>query len=290
MSSEENNKTTTWVGIGIIIILLLLSGAFIVLNSKNKKSLEAEKLKSEQLLSEKLQVEKDLEKAKADIAACEAKVNELNAKLAEAQSAIAAKDKRIAGLVNQSSALAKTRKELEDLQKSKADLDAEYVRLRSELEAANTQNNTLKTNINKLETEKSDLSKKLADALLYESDNFVVYGSRGKTTEKLTFRAGWTKKLNLNFDVPQNLTDVVTFKITTPSGKTVTPETAELTWKIRDNYRNFTASISPVTGEFEAARQVSMTYAPKEKFEKGEYKIEISTGSIVMGHCRVRFK
>ncbi len=290
MSSEENNKTTTWIGIGIIILLLLSTGLFFIQNSKNKKSLEAEKLNSEQLLSEKLLVEKDLEKAKADISACEARVKELTAKLAETESALAARDRRIASLINNSAALAKTKKELEDLQKAKADLDNAYATLKSELEAANTQNNTLKTNINKLETEKSDLSKKLADALLYESDNFVVYGSRGKTTEKLTFRAGWTKKLNLNFDVPQNLTDAVSFKITTPSGKTVTPETADLSWKIRDNARNFTASLSPVTGEFEAARQVVMTYAPKEKFEKGEYKIEISTNSIVIGHCRVRFK
>ena len=33
---------------------------------------------------------------------------------------------------------------------------------------------------------------------LYDSDNFMVYGSRGKK-EKLTFWACRTKKLNINF-------------------------------------------------------------------------------------------
>ena len=164
--------------------------------------------------------------------------------------------------------------------------------MKAELENVNAQNNTLKSNINKLETEKSELSRKLADALLYQSDNFVIYGSRGKTTEKLTFRAFWTKKLTLNFDVPQNLTDVVSFKITTPSGKTETPATADLTWKVISNPNNYTASLSPVSGEFEASRQVAMTYAPKdkEKFEKGEYKIQLFCNNINIGNCRVRFK
>lgn len=287
---SETDNTTRNIGIAVIILLLLTSGLFLILNSKNKKNLNAEKLRTETLLSEKLNVEKDLAGTKADLKSCQLQSEELNKKLAEAEAKIAEKDKRIASLSGQSATLAKLRKEMEALQKEKADIEAALAAVKDDLAKANALAVSLKNSIAKLEEEKADLSKKLADALLYNTDNFRIYGSRGKTTEKLTFWAFRTKKLNISFDVPQSLTDAISFKITTPAGTTVTPETAGLSWKIIDNPRNYTASLSPVTGEFEPSRQVALTYAPKEKMAKGEYKILVFANEINIGSCRVKLK
>jgi myosin heavy subunit len=287
---SENNKSVIYIGIAVIILLLISTGAFMIQNSKNKRNLQAEKLRTESLLSEKLLVEKELAKVKADMAACQALKDETEKKLTAIEASIAEKDKRIAYLSNQSGALSKTRKELEELQKTKAELDNTYTALKSEHDKMLGISNDLKAAVAKLESEKAELASKMQQTELYNTDNFRIYGSRGKNKEKLTFWAFRTKKLNLNFDVPQNLTDAISFKLTTPTGSTVNPETAELSWKVLDNPRNFTASLSPVTGEFEPSRQVVLTYAPKEKMEKGEYKIQIFSNSVNIGNCRVRLK
>ncbi|NMB50818.1 MAG: hypothetical protein GX999_00635, partial [Bacteroidales bacterium] len=65
---------------------------------------------------------------------------------------------------------------------------------------------------------------------------------------------------------------------------------ASLTWDIAPDPRNFTASLSSVSGDFEQSRTVSLTYASKEKLPKGEYKIQILCNDITIGNCRVRLK
>ena len=210
--------------------------------------------------------------------------------LAEAQESITQKDRRIYSLSRTGSNLTKTMEELEALKLEKADLDNAHSKLKAEYERLASQNSDLQKSITALESEKSDISKKLASTELYDSDNFVVYGSRGKKREKLTFWACRTKKLNLNFEVPQSLTDAISFIITTPSGNTITPEDKSMTWNIEQDSRNFTASLSGMPGEFEQSRKVTLTYARKEKLSSGEYKIQVLSNGIDIGNCRVKLK
>ena len=86
------------------------------------------------------------------------------------------------------------------------------------------------------------------------------------------------------------MNETISFKIITPAGTTITPEDKSLSWTIEQNSWNFTASLSSVTGEFEASRKVVLTYTSKEKLKSGEYKIQIFSNDKNIGNCRVKLK
>jgi myosin heavy subunit len=286
----ETSQTKNIIGIVLIIIFMLLAALGFIMNSKSKKNLNAEKLRSESLLSEKLLVEKELERVKNDLASLQSK-NEADEKtLAELRSQITDKDRRIASLSRQNNTLTNDNAELAAIKQAKENLDNEYAALKNDYERLVAQKDEMQKSISALEADKENLEAKLEEMNLYDSDNFMVYGSRGKKKEKLTFWACRTKKLNINFEVPQSLTENINFRITTPGGSTVTPENASLTWDFAPDPRNFTASLSSVSGDFEQSRTVSLTYASKEKLPKGEYKIQILCNDITIGNCRVRLK
>ena len=195
----ETSQTKTIIGIALIILFLLLAGFGFILNSKNKKNLNSEKLRSESLLSEKLLVEKELEKVKNDLASLQAK-NEADEKtLADLRSSISDKDRRIASLSRQNKTLTSDNTELAAIRQAKETLDNEYTTLKSEYDRQVAQNNELQKSFSALEAEKVQLESKLNEMTLYDSDNFMVYGSRGKKKEKITFWACRTKKLNIDF-------------------------------------------------------------------------------------------
>lgn len=286
---EMNNKTVTTVGIIIIVLLLIASVIGFLSSNKKKRDLNAEKLRTETLLSEKLSVEKELDKLKSDFAALQKSFDENAKKLADTEARLSDRERRINSLVRANNTLTNASKELEALKTEKAALDKEYADLKLAQERLLNQNNDLQAAKTALEAEKSDLLKKIEQMQTYDADNYLPYGSRGKM-DKPTIRAFWTKKLNVSFEVPQSLTDAVSFKITTPTGSVITPDNKALTWFIVQDPAHFTASLSAVSGEFEQSRTVVMNYASKEKLAKGEYKIEISSNGINIGNCRLKLK
>jgi hypothetical protein len=83
--------------------------------------------------------------------------------------------------------------------------------LRSEQLSLRSKNVDLQANISSLEREKKDLEARLDMATLYRSDNFLATAT-GKKSEKLVIRASRAKKLNLAFEIPQNLSEDLSFK------------------------------------------------------------------------------
>lgn len=288
---EEKNQKPVIYGGAVIIALLLIALLLVVgSNSKNKKGLNAEKLASEKLLSEKLLVEKELDKLKADFSDLENQSN-ANAKLLdETNLKIADTERRLNTLSNENKTLRPLKQELEDLQVLKANLEKEAAQLKTEYDNLTAQNKSLQQTLTAAEAEKKDLASQLDKALKYQSDNFLVTATRGKKTEKIVVFAGRTKKLNLTFDVPEALTQEISFKIVTPAGATITPEDKSLTWTVTQESDNFTASLSPSTGEFEESRQVVLTYNPTEKLSKGEYKVQVISEGVTIGNCRFKLK
>lgn len=280
----------TYVGAAIISLLLFTTIFAFVSNSKNKRNLNEEKLQTESLLSEKLLIQKELDNLKSDQAALSSKNEATEKLLASTELKLAEREKRISSLTKNNNSLNKTVQELADLQNEKADLDKIYADLKLEHEKGLAQARELQSSVSALEAQKSEITGKFRDAELYNSDNFVVYGTRGKTKEKLTLRACRTKQLNMNFEVPQSLTEAISFTILTPSGTLITPENQALSWDFIQDPGNFTASLSSVTGEFEQSREVVLKYAPKEKLTSGEYKIQILCGIVNIGNCRIKLK
>jgi hypothetical protein len=286
----ENNKTITYVLAGVIAILLL--GLFFTIGSniKNKKNLSAEKLTSEARLFEKQKLETNLEKLKTDLSVLKQQRDANDKLLSESNLKITENEKKINALTGENRSLRANKKELVELRKTKDELDKEYSQLKSDNERLLTQSNNLQNSLNVLETEKNNLTTELEKAKINNTDNFLVTATRGKKAEKIVIRASRAKKLNMTFEVSQSLTETISFKIVTPSGTTINPDDKALSWYYPLDSRDYTASLSAITGEFEKSRQIKLSYTSKVKLVKGEYKIQILSNGNNIGNCRIILK
>jgi myosin heavy subunit len=238
--------------------------------------------------SGKLSAEKEVAKLKADFSSLQQKIDENQKLINENNIRIAESEKKLSSLSAENRKLQGTRKELEALNKVKADLEQESSRLKSDYDKLAAQNKDLQNSL--AASEKKYLALLQENELRISSDNFLITATRGKKAEKIVVRASRAKKLNMAFEVPQNLTQSIGFKLTTPSGTTINPDDKSLTWTFPQDSRNFTASLSTITGEFEQSRQVVLNYLPKGKLAKGEYKIQIYSGDKNIGNCRIVLK
>ena len=286
---NTSQKTLTYTLAVIIILLLLGFILMMVFNGKNKKNLRAEKLNSETLLAEKTKLQSDLAKLQGDFNSLRQQYDANSKLLSESNAKISDDEKRINALSREIRNLKGNSKELESLKKAKSDLEKELADRKIENEKIAARNRELENSVSALEAEQKKLAEQLEKAKLYDSDNFLATATRGKKTEKVVIYSWRAKKLNMSFEVPQSLTENISFTIVTPSGTTLKDEKA-LTWYFPNDSKNLTASLSAVTGEFEQSRSVVLNYVPKTKLEKGEYKIQILSNGNNIGNCRMVLK
>jgi predicted nucleic acid-binding Zn-ribbon protein len=287
---NNNQRTITYV-LGAIIAILLIGLIFTyVSNVKNKKSLSAEKLTSEACLSEKQKLETNMGILNNDLSVLKQQSDANEKLLSESKFKIAENEKKINSLTGENRSLRTSKKELAELKETKDALDRDYSLLKTENEKLLAQGKELQNSIKTLEAEKNDLATQLNKARLYNTDNFLANATRGKKTEKTVIRASRAKKLNITFEVPQSLTETISFKIVTPTGTTINPDDKEISWFFPVDSRNLTASMSFVTGEFEQSRQVVLNFASKTKLVKGEYKIQIFSNGNNIGNCRIMLR
>jgi hypothetical protein len=287
---NDNQKMIKYIGAVIIALLLLGLIVSIGLNVKGRKNLNAEKITSETFQAEKINLTAELEKVNNELSLLRTKNSENEKLLAENNQKIDGYEKRINALSSDNRVLRTNNEELADLRKAKEALENENSQLKENIEKLVTRGKELQNNIQMLEEEKKNLAGQIEKAKLYRTDNFLVTATRGKKTEKIVIKASRTKKLNMAFEVPQSLTESISFRLVTPSGETINPGDKSLSWFFPQDHRNLTASLSPVTGLFEQSRQVSLKYEPKTKLSKGEYKIQILCNGSDIGNCRIFLK
>jgi hypothetical protein len=285
-----SQKTITYAGATIIALLLLGLIFSIGNNVRSKKNLRDEKLTTKNLLSGKSKIEEELLKMKNDFSVLNQQYDTNTKLLSETNSRIAENDRKISALSGENRSLRANKKEFEDLKITKADLEKEYSLLKSDNDRLLTKTADLQSSLNSLENEKNNLAAQLEKAQMYNTDNFLVTAKRGKKTEKVVIYGSRAKKLNMAFEVPQSLTETLSFRIITPAGETINPDDKAMSWFFPLESRNFTASLSSISGEFEQSRQIVLNYAPKSKLAKGEYKIQILCDGNNIGNCRLMLK
>lgn len=274
------------VATALLFISLIGTGYYYHANSNLKGGLNQEKLRSESLLSEKLSLTKEAEKLKADITSWMGKSQQADQLLAEALEKISSIEGTVARLRRENSAIAGLRREIRELSELRQSLEGQL----AELNQVNQGNEKkMKEMSNELASLKNELEiARLAPINL--TDNFRVETLRGRRANRLTVNAARTRKLVVSFEIPQNMTEDIRFNIVTPEGKQIQSGNPALTTRIIDDGRYLTASLSPLTGEFEISRRIEMTYSPKDKLEKGTYQIEIFHKDKKTGTCQLRLK
>jgi peptidoglycan hydrolase CwlO-like protein len=277
-----------------VVALLVISMAGMVIYHQSNKTLKSglkdEKLKSETLLSEKLAFAKEVEKLKTDIQAWMGKSHSADRMLEEANTRIGGMEKTIAGLRKENTALASLRKDLNELRQIRADLENQLAALDQSNKNNLKQLDEFRAELASVKAERDDLKfnqKAKAENL---TDDFRLETTRGKKKQKLTVNAARTKKLVVSFEIPESMTGDVNFSIITPEGKTIKSNDPRLKSALIEDNRNLTASLSPVSGEFEISRRIEMTYTPDSKLEPGIYKIQILQKDKKVGSAQLRLK
>jgi len=283
-SKEQIIAATTT---ALLFISLIGIGYYYNTNSSLKGGLNQEKLRSESLLSEKLALSKEAEKLKSDIISWKGKTKEADSKLDNAMKRVTEMEGTIRNLRRDNASLPSLRNELVELKKIRTDLESHIATLEGSHKAKESKINELTAEISSLQSELAETRTKIIPVNI--TDNFRIESQRGRKN-KLTVNAARTKRMVVSFEIPMAMTENISFQITTPDGEQISSDNKALTHEVIEDGRNFIASLSPMTGEFEISKRVEMTYSPSKKLDPGVYIVDILHNGKKSGRTQVKLR
>lgn len=278
----------------LLFISLFTAGYFFTGNKSITKELNNEKLKTESLLSQKLQLEKEMEKFRKDIAALNGQNTDLDRLLKQTTQTLDQKEKQIKRLSDDNMGLVKFRKEVVELRKLKAQfenqlmaMNADLSKLRQENDLLKNENSDAKNRIAGLQNENKTLKSNL-DLVSSMANNSL--SEAVKKNNKMTVSARRARKIQLAFDLPQKSLSGLEFKVTSPNDKIFSSGDGSISHKLLINDGNPVASLDPQTGYYELTQRVLMEYAPKSRMEKGIYKVDVYNQGTLISRMLVKLK
>ncbi len=288
-------KTENKIKIAAIIaaLLLLISlGGVVMLNRQNKTlhaHADAEHLKAENLLSEKLALEKQIKDFRSEMKTVKGKNEELDRYLSEAQRKLGEKEAAIAKLSKENAnTKAILKKENDEIKKMRKELYAQIDQLNTHNKKLNDQISQLNNTIASLNEEKKELLAKLESPKMdMVASNFMIEVRR-KKEEKLTVRAKKTHSVAVSFDLPkgsaQSLANFYRVDLLSPTGALIGCKVKGVDAK---KANNMTASLKALPAK-DSADKVQLTFEPEEKLVKGVYSIVIYNGNRYLGSAQVK--
>ncbi|CAN5566805.1 hypothetical protein BH23BAC1_BH23BAC1_32790 [soil metagenome] len=292
-SNTQFNLTT--VGVTVLLFLsLITAGYFIATKGSISQELNDEKLKSETLLSQKLQLEKEIEKIRKEIASLNGQNKDLDRLLLDANSNLNKKDQQISQLTKDNASLGYLRKEVANLKKLKDQYEGQLATLNSDLIKLRKDNDTMKKDyseaqkmIAKLQSDNKKLMNDL-DVAVAMTNNTLSEAI--KKNSRLTVNSRKARKIMVAFDVPQRSLSGLDFKVTAPNDKVFTVKDGSISHRMILNDGNPVASLDNFSGIMEASQRVVMEYNPKTKLEKGVYTVDVLSNGKLLGRMQVKLK
>ena len=278
--------------VALVSTALMVASIFWLMNAKSvnttlEAGLQNEKLKSEQLLSEKLHLEKEIEKFKEQLL----RLKEQNLDFDEAVKSVTSKlqlqEADYTRMKKENNSLGQLRKQKQDLLTLLAELENELTHLKSSSAALESKNSNLNIMVAELQDRNRLLVDDLNKAMFAAVDQSQIQALRGKS-EKLTVKAKRTRKLMATFEVPSNLKNL-SFRVIDSEGRALSPKDGTIASTISSSDANFTASSdSDLNGS--NFQKVEMVYIPKARLNSGVYTVEILNENIYVGSLRVKLK
>jgi predicted nucleic acid-binding Zn-ribbon protein len=291
MSNLLKSPKTAAIAATIIFIGLASFLAMeINVNDSLKNDLDAEKLKSEQILSEKLALEKNIQKFRAELKSLEGKNSGLDNIIKETTVKLDKKEQEIKNLNKQNSSLFKFKKQYEELALIRNQLDQQIADLNATIRTLRTDNEGLNKTIIALQLKNKDLldeNSSLRVASFNEGRIETVRGSK----DKLTVSSKKTQKLNAIFNVPAS-TGELNFKIIDSNGKMLGTKEGGISSRVIENNTSgsYTAGVNSAITPNTAMKKIEMEYIPKEKLSPGIYTVEVLDKNLHIGSLQVRLK
>ncbi|HOA37374.1 MAG TPA: hypothetical protein PLQ32_10600 [Flavihumibacter sp.] len=291
---------------GLIIALLAAGllgtwGYLLWNNNKNEQTIQQKEATIAQVTDEKTELQRNFDASLSRLDSVTGSNNALEGKLTERNSEITKLKGEIRSILNKKNATAAELKRAKDLintlnekvaglEQEVARLTTENTQLNTDLTAEKGKTTQLTSDLATTTSAKQELEKTVDIASTLNAYNIAVtpVKEKGNGKEKVTTSAKKVDKLVVSFDVdnriaPAGATDVYVV-VTGPDGKVVSQDAlASGTFTTReDGDKSFTAKV-PVT--IETAKKTAVEFALKqpERFQKGNYKIEIYHNGFKIG-------
>lgn len=276
----------------VTILLFLSLTGLVVLNSRNNTlsaEMNDEKLKSERILSEKLQLDKEIAKLKESISSLKGQNSELDKLLATTSAKVDVKENELKKMKKENASLKQYQQQYADLQRIKNDLDKQMALLSASVQSLTMEKDALNRTVADLTLKNKALAEELNQMQLASLDDIRIEALK---KNKLTVSAKKTKKLEMSFVMPANkFTDNLQFKIVDPMGAQLTSNEGTMTYFIADENPVYTASLSGRDLYLSPSKQIKLEYVPKKKLKAGVYKIEIlNTDNTYLGSLQVKLR
>lgn len=291
---------------GLIIALLAAGllgtwGYLLWNNNKNEQTIQQKEATIAQVTDEKTELQRNFDASLARLDSVTGSNNALEGKLTERNSEITKLKGEIRSILNKKNAtaaeLTRAKELINTLNEKVAGLEQEVARLTTENAQLNTDLTAEKGKTTQLTSDlatttsaKQELEKTVDIASTLNAYNIAVTPFKEKSNgkEKVTTSAKKVDKLVVSFDVdnriaPAGATDVYVV-VTGPDGKVVSQDamgSGSFTTR-EEGDKSFTAKV-PVT--IETAKKTAVEFALKqpERFQKGNYKIEIYHNGFKIG-------
>lgn len=282
-----------------LLIVGLLTTTLVLDNSRKSfsKGWDNEKITSEKLLSEKLQLDKEIMNMRDDMAQLEGKDKTLDKLLNETTKKLAAKEAELNKSYAAKNKAVSLQKELSEIKLLKEQLDNRIVlltkeneQLRITLAEVRNENDVLNKSLASLQLENSDLTENIKILQYLVADNYMIESVKGKN-DKMTVNAKRTKKLTVSFDIPKNVEPDLSFKIIDPNGRIIESKNNTSISVLSVEQEPLTATTAQFDGRaLKINKHIEMVYEPTDKLTSGIYKIEIFNKETSLGTCNIRLK
>ena len=272
-------------------VVLILAGLSIYKNVTIKNQLQKEKIRSETLLSEKLELNKSIDNFKKDLASLQGKNTQLDKVVKETSGQLEKKESQIRKLLAENASLTDLKKKNAELEALRNKLEEEVASLNLNVNQLMADNKQYSEQLESMQTENKSLAfhNALLEAML--SDNYRIEALRGKH-DKLTVAARRTNKLMVSFDIPSGSGKDIYFKIVTPDEKELSSrddKSATINYINQDENLMASLTESAASGS-QSAKRAELIYKPEHKLTKGIYRINVYDGKDYMCSIQLRLK
>lgn len=278
--------------IALVTTALFIGSLFWLMNTQRVNSsletgLQNERLKAEEILSEKLLLEKDLLKIKDELLKLEGTNAEQGDLVKNMSRKLANQEAEYNRMKKQNVSLHQIKKQRQELIALQGQLENELQSIKlsyAELEAKNSE---LTHTVASLEDRNRMLIDDLNKVMFAAVDHSQIQAVKGKK-EKLTVRARKTNKLIANFEVPANLKNL-TFRIVDSKGNSLSQKDGTIASTISPSDESYTATTdSESVGS--KLQKVEMVFIPKARLETGVYTVEILNENLYVASLKVKLK
>lgn len=238
-----------------------------------RSTAEKERLASERLMGDKLQLEKQIGELEKRLVREKEMANGNRSTIADLEQRVKEAKERHRDLEHRARRNDRTQKDLATSEKALGEL-------RGQLANAQGRAEDLERQLAKLQMERDGLIADLADQRNARTmvNNAQLEALRGKKG-KLTVVAKRTKQIRMAFDLPEELASAANFKLIAPGGKTYESGEAAISMSIDAAEDEPIAAIDMVEGiPTKRASRVHLKFTPEKKLEPGTYRIDVRSG------------